>query len=301
MKNMNLYNTQLETFLRVADAGSFNKAAAEAFITPTAVIKQINLLEASLDVKLFERTHRGLILTKAGKSLYQDAKYIIQYCKDSVIRARNAMQEDTNVIRIGTSPMTPAQLLMPLWPKIQEQCPDMKFQIVPYENTPENAREILANLGKNIDVVGGIFDDTMLDLRHCAGLELSREPFCCAVSIHHKLAVKNRLKIQDLYGENLFLMRRGWSNYVDCLRDDIWQNHGQIHIVDFDFYNMTVFNRCENSEDVLLAIPGWANVHPLLKVIPVEWEHSIPYGLLHSPQPSAIVSRFLTAAQNAAG
>lgn len=166
-----MYNTQLETFLRVADAGSFNKAAAEAFITPTAVIKQINLLEASLDVKLFERTHRGLILTKAGKSLYQDAKYIIQYCKDSVIRARNAMQEDTNVIRIGTSPMTPAQLLMPLWPKIQEKCPDMKFQIVPYENTPENAREILANLGQNIDVVGGIFDDTMLDLRHCAGLE----------------------------------------------------------------------------------------------------------------------------------
>lgn len=296
---MNLYNTQLETFLRVADEGSFNKAAAEAFITPTAVIKQINLLEASLDVKLFERTHRGLILTKAGKSLYQDAKYIIQYCKDSVIRARNAMQEDTNVIRIGTSPMTPAQLLMPLWPKIQEQCPDMKFQIVPYENTPENAREILANLGQNIDVVGGIFDDTMLDLRHCAGLELSREPFCCAVSIHHKLAAKNRLKIEDLYGENLLLMRRGWSNYVDCLRDDIWQNHGQIHIVDFDFYNMTVFNRCENSEDILLAIPGWANVHPLLKVIPVEWEHSIPYGLLHSPQPSAIVSRFLTAAQNA--
>lgn len=299
MKNMDLYNTQLETFLRVADAGSFNKAAAEVFITPTAVIKQINLLEASLDVKLFERTHRGLILTKAGKSLYQDAKYIIQYCKDSVIRARNAMQEDTNVIRIGTSPMTPAQLLMLLWPKIQEQCPDMKFQIVPYENTPENAREILANLGQNIDVVGGIFDDTMLDLRHCAGLELSREPFCCAVSIHHRLAAKNRLKIQDLYGENLLLMRRGWSNYVDCLRDDIWQNHGQIHIVDFDFYNMTVFNCCENSEDVLLAIPGWANVHPLLKVIPVEWEHSIPYGLLHSPQPSAIVSRFLTAAQNA--
>ena len=67
-----MYNPQLETFLRVADAGSFNKAAEEAYITPTAVIKQINLLENSLDVKLFERTHRGLILTKAGKSLYQD-------------------------------------------------------------------------------------------------------------------------------------------------------------------------------------------------------------------------------------
>ena len=295
-----MYNPQLDTFLRVADAGSFNKAAEESYITPTAVIKQINLLESSLGVKLFERTHRGLVLTKAGKSLYQDTKYIIQYCKDSVTRAKNAMQEDTNIIRIGTSPMTPAQLLMQLWPRIQEQCPDMKFQIIPYENTPENAREILANLGRNIDVVGGIFDDTMLDLRHCAGLELSREPFCCAVSIHHRLAAKDKLKIQDLYGENLLLMHRGWSHYVDRLRDDIWQNHNQIQIVDFDFYNMHIFNHCENSDDVLLAIPGWANVHPLLKVIPVVWEHGIPYGLLHSSQPSEIVKRFLAAAQGAA-
>lgn len=290
-----MYNPQLETFIHVADAGSFNKAAEESYITPTAVIKQINLLEASLDVKLFERTHRGLTLTKAGRSLYQDTKYIIQYCRDSVIRAKNAMQEDTKVIRIGSSPMTPAQLLMPLWTKIQVHCPDMKFQIVPFENTPENAREILGNLGKNIDVIGGIFDETMLHLRRCAGLELSHEPFCCAVSIHHRLAVKDRLTVKDLYGENLMLMRREWSNYVDRLRDDIWQKHSEIHIVDFEFYNMDVFNRCENSNDVLLAIPGWASVHPLLKVIPVEWEYSIPYGLLHSPQPSETVKQFLAA------
>lgn len=89
-----MYNPQLETFLRVADAGSFNKAAEESYITPTAVIKQINLLEESLGVKLFDRSHRGLQLTKAGRSMYQDAKYIIQYCRDSVTRAKNAMQED---------------------------------------------------------------------------------------------------------------------------------------------------------------------------------------------------------------
>lgn len=292
-----MYNPQLETFIRVADAGSFNKAAEEAYITPTAVIKQINLLENSLDVKLFDRTHRGLNLTKAGKSLYNDTKYIIQYCKDSVIRAKNAMQDDTSVIRIGTSPMTPAQLLMELWPKIQCHCPDIKFQIIPFENTPENAREILANLGANIDVVGGIFDETMLDLYHCAGLELSREQFCCAVSVHHRLAAKDRLKFKDLYGENLMLMRREWSHIVDNLRDNILQNHSEVNIIDFDFYNMNVFNRCENGNDVLLAIPGWANVHPLLKVIPVEWDYSIPYGLLHSTQPSETVTRFLEAVQ----
>lgn len=292
-----MYNPQLETFLKVADAGSFNKAAEEAFITPTAVIKQVNLLEDSLGVKLFIRSHRGLTLTKAGQSLYNDARYIIQYCRDSVTRAKNAMQEDMGVIRIGTSPMTPAQVLVELWPKIHALCPEIKFQLVPFENTPENAREILKNLGQNIDVVAGIFDETMLELRQCAGFELSRQPLCCAVSIHHPLAAKNSLTVQELYGEKLMLMRRDWSRYVDELRDDIWQNHPQIRIEDFDFYSVEVFNRCENGGSILMAVQAWENVHPLLKVIPVEWNHAIPYGLLHSPQPSETVQKFLSATQ----
>ena len=63
------------------------------------------------------------------------------------------MQQDEHIIRIGTSPMTPAQVLLALWPKIHEHYPNMKFQLVPFENTPENAKEILANLGQNIDIV----------------------------------------------------------------------------------------------------------------------------------------------------
>ena len=290
-----MYNPQLDTFICVVDSGSFNKAAEKLYISPPAVIKQINLLEESLDLQLFVRTHRGLVLTNAGKSLYQDAKYIIQYCKDSVTRAKNAMQESENIIRIGTSPMTPAQVLVDLWPKIQKSCPNTKFQLIPFDNTPENAREILGNLGQNIDVVAGIFDETMLNLRQCAGLELTREPICCAVSVHHRLAQKDRLSTEDLYGEKLMLMRRNWSHYVDLLRDNIWKNHPQIQIVDFDFYDVAAFNQCENNNCVLMAVENWRYVHPLLKILPVDWGYTIPFGLLHSPNPSPTVKRFLQA------
>ena len=71
-----MYNHQLDTFIVVADSGSFNKAAEALFISPPAVIKQINLLEDSLGVRLFTRTHRGLQLTKAGQSVYEDARPI---------------------------------------------------------------------------------------------------------------------------------------------------------------------------------------------------------------------------------
>lgn len=292
-----MYNPQLETFVCVVEAGSFNKAAERLYISPPAVIKQINLLEENLDIRLFIRTHRGLQMTEAGKSLYQDAKYIIQYCKDSVTRARNAMQESEEIIRIGTSMMTPAQILVDLWPRLQEYCPDIKFRLVPFENTPENAREILGNLGQNIDVVAGIFDETMLQLRRCAGLEISRESVCCAVSIHHRLAVKERLTVNDLHGETLMLMRRNWSHYVDMLRDDLRENHPEISIEDFEFYDVTAFNKCENNNCVLMAIENWKYVHPLLKILPVDWGYTIPFGLLHSPEPSPMVSRFLKAVE----
>ena len=294
-----MYNPQLETFLCVAESGSFNKAAEKLFISPPAVIKQINLLEENLGLQLFLRTHRGIQLTEAGKSLYQDAKYVIQYCKDSVTRARNAMRNTDDVIRIGTSPMTPAQVLVELWPKLQNYCPGTKFHLVPFDNTPENAREILGNLGQNIDVVAGIFDETMLNLRQCEGLEISREPICCAVSVHHRLAQKDFLTIQDLYGEKLMLIQRGWSHSVDLLRDNLWKNYPQIEIVDFNFYDVNAFNQCENNNCVLMAVPKWQYVHPLLKILPVDWGYTIPYGLLHSPAPSPVVKQFLYAVEKA--
>lgn len=290
-----MYNPRLETFIHVADAGSFNKAAEKLFITPTAVIKQINLLESNIGVKLFDRTHRGLLLTNAGRSFYNDAKYIIQYSNESVARAKNAMQDSVATVRIGSSPLTPTQLLVDLWPKIHNICPDIKFQLIPFENTPENAREILSNLGQNIDVVAGIFDESYFNRSHCTGFEICRVPICCAVSLNHPLAQKDVLTIEDLYGETLMLIRRGWSSYVDRLRDEIWTNHTDINIVDFNFYNVDVFNQCQNSNDILMAIDAWRGVHPLLKIIPVAWDYSIPYGLLHSDMPSDNVQKLLTA------
>ncbi len=288
-----MYHHQLDTFIRVADAGSFSRAAEALYISSTAVMKQIDRLEEALGVQLFVRTPRGLTLTNAGKSYYQDAKYMIQYAQDAQTRAKNAMQEDGNILRIGTSLMTPHQFLMDLWPQIHTRLPDLKFQIVNFENTPENAREILANLGQNIDIVARIFDETMLHLRACAAYELNRQPLCCAMSIYHPLAQKERLTIQDLYGQDLMLMKRDWSKYVDALRDELWRDHPQIHIVDFSFYNVEAFNQCENNGALLMAVPIWQSVHPLLKILPVEWEHDIPFGLLHAPEPSPTVRKFL--------
>ena len=105
------------------------------------------------------------------------------------------MQSNNNIVRIGASLTTSHQVLIDLWPQIRALRPELKFQIVNFENTPENAQEILAHLGQNIDIVAGIFDETMLNLRGCAAFELSRQPLCGAMTIYQPLAHQNRLAI----------------------------------------------------------------------------------------------------------
>lgn len=290
-----MYNPQLETFICVTESGSFSKAAAKLYISAPAVIKQINLLENSLGLKLFERTHRGLAITKAGKSLYRDAKYMIQYSKDSLQRAQDAMKEEVDEIRVGTSSLTPPDIFVNLWPRIQKIYPSMTLKLIPFENTPEHAREILANMGQNIDVVSGIFDEALLKYRDCDATEISRVPFCLAVSIRHRLAQKEIIHLSDLSGERLMLMKRGWSCYMDVLRNDIIRNHPDIQVVDFDFYNIEAFNRCERDGEVLPAFPSWERVHPLIKIIPVDWSYTMPFGILHAKYPSAKVRRLIQA------
>lgn len=294
-----VYNHQLNTFIATADAGSFSKSGEALNVSPTAVMKQINLLEDALDVRLFNRTPHGLTLTAAGASYYEDAKYMIRYAREAAVRAKNAALKGGDMIRLGNSLMTPCGFLVDMWPRIHEKFPELKFEIINYENTPENAREILKNLGQNIDVVAGIFDDTLLNLRGCDAVELERVPICVAVPIHHTLAGKSRLKISDLYGCRLLLICRGWSRYMDALRDDISARHPQIDIVDFPFYNLDVFNRAEHEGMLLAAVPFFSDVHPLLKVVSVVWEHEMPFGFLFSHNPSASVKRFLDAAHDA--
>lgn len=111
------------------------------YISANAVMKQINLLERNIGFPLFERTHIGLKLTVSGKSFYKDAKYIIQYSKEDI--TRTSQIKDEHIIRLGVSFATPVDYIMDLWNQMNDQA--LKLELVPFENTPENAKEIMKN------------------------------------------------------------------------------------------------------------------------------------------------------------
>ena len=266
-----MYNHQLDTFIQVAELGSFSKAASALYISPTAVIKQMNILESNLGITLFNRTHQGLTLTSAGQSLLSDARHIIRVCDEAAERARKANDAERNVIRIGSSPMTPSGFFSDMWPMISWELPNSTLKLVIFENTPENARRILANLGEDIDIVAGVFDDDFLASRRCAALELSRQPLRLMLSSSHPLASKEVLELDDLAGQKVLVNQRGWNHVTDAVADDLRASGIPVEVEEYEFINMDMFNRCEEEGALLVAIDPWKDVHPLLSCKMVAW------------------------------
>lgn len=290
-----MYDLRLDTLLLCANLESFSKAANELYLTPTAAIKQINALEADLGVTLFERTHRGLILTPAGKQLVIEAEALKKWSEKALRRVRAAQKQADSVLHIGITPLTPMSLLAGLWPSIQPQIPDLSFEMVSFENSLTSAVEILKNLRQGIDLVAGVFDDQMLVLRKCQGLEVKAAPFCIGGPYDHPLAKKSRLTLADLENEVTLTIQKGWSDVTDRMSEDLLSLVEGLRLDYFEVYSTENISRSVVENKLLIALEHWGSIHPLLRFIPIDWPYTISYGFLYGNNPSRPVQRFLDA------
>ena len=290
-----MYNPVLDTFITVVDCGSFTKAAEHLYISPTAIMKQMNSLENHLNLKLIERTPSGIHLTPAGKVIYKDAKFMIDYSRKSIASANAAAVAHDTTFCVGTSLLNPAKPFMDLWYRVNKDFPDYKLHLVPFEDNHEGILSEIEKLGEKFDFLIGVCDSRKWLMR-CEFLPLGTYQKMIAVSRDHRLASKKLIEIEDLYGQTLMMVPSGDSGTNDFIRNDLEKNHPSIQIEDTPtFYDMTVFNRCAETVKVLLTIECWRDVHPGLVSIPVRWDYSIPYGLLYSADASEDVRRFVGA------
>lgn len=286
-------NEQLTVFIQVAESGSFSKAAEKLFVTPTAVMKQINSLEKQVGMPLFIRTNHGVELTEAGTSFSKDAEFILQYFQETLLRTRQTSHVGKHVIRVGTSILNPCKVLLDLWNEISHQYPQFEIKIVPFEDDTYTLPNTYRNIGKHFDfIVGPFLTENWKDYSHV--LKLGNYRFCFAVSRKHRLASKKKLSITDLYGEKLVVVKGGTSATIDEISEFFIKNHPKIHIKSVPrLYDIDVFNRCGQSNVVLLTLDAWTNVHPSLVTIPSDLDFTIPYGLMYPLNPSEYVNEFL--------
>ena len=292
-----MYNPLLDTMITVADCGSFLKASEKLYISPTAIMKQMNQLERHIGLPLFVRTSKGAALTAAGESVYRDAKQLIIQSREAVWRAYQAENIDQILIRLGTSALYPCKPFMDLWNKVREQHPRFKLRVVPFEDS--STETAFANVGKKYDVMTGPFDSVYV-ARFNRFLELGRCHFCISMPWGHRLSQRESLSYKDLHGEKLMIQEAGNSPVNDRIRNEIEKEHPQITILDVPcHYDLEVFNRCGEEDCLLLSLENWKDIHPSLVSVPLMTDDTIPYGMIYSAKAGQETRHFLQIIQKA--
>ena len=293
-----MYNRELITFIAVADHGSFLKAAQKLYTTPASVMNQMNKLESLIGVKLIERTNQGARLTAAGRSVYQDAKQMIEFADEAVQKARKLAFSEQNIIRVGTSIMRPCKRLIDLLSEIDDGNLPFQMQIVPFDDGPAGLDSALSALGNQIDCFVSPCNSAEWQKQYSIFL-LDNIPCRIAVPRKHYLSKKKSLCWSDLDGETFMILKRGDSSVIDLIRDDILEDHQKIRIADVpNFYDTSIFNECEQMNYLMETLDIWADIHPSLVTLPMNWDYEIPYGIVYAKKPSKAVTEFIDIIQN---
>jgi DNA-binding transcriptional LysR family regulator len=282
---------QLKIFVAVANNHSFNKAANQLFISAPAVIKQINALENSIKVQLFNRTHNGVFLTKAGESFYQDATKLIAAYDQSINRAQD-LSSEKQTLKIGAGPLATGTGTTNLWLEIGRKNPNLVFQFIPCSCSLGSFNEFLASINKDFDLVSSIYDLNLLKKYNLEATELDITPLKISVPIQNPLAKKEKLAISDLENQTVALPIKGEFTSFDHARDLLSKN-AKIRIQNISGFDMNVLNSCVKNDWLLCSADDWQTAHPMLKAKNVDWDCSVPFGLVYGKKHNAAVSEVL--------
>ncbi|GAA3547987.1 LysR family transcriptional regulator [Zobellella aerophila] len=98
---------KLKYFLSVVDEGSITSAAKKIPIAQPALTRQIRLLEEGLGTRLLDRNHKGVVLTRAGEFLYDNAMRLVADFDNVAKKTKAIADGDVDSLSIGITTIHP--------------------------------------------------------------------------------------------------------------------------------------------------------------------------------------------------
>ena len=121
---------KLRVFHAVAQAGSFTHAGETLNLSQSAVSRQIGALEESLNVPLFHRHARGLILTEQGELLHRTAREMFAKLSMTTARIKESREQPTGLLRVTATVAFGSVWLTPRLKEFLRQYPEMDFSLM---------------------------------------------------------------------------------------------------------------------------------------------------------------------------
>lgn len=234
---------QLRYFVAAAECRSFTRAAAQYYISQTAITQQIHALEEGLGVMLFDRGSRPISLTPAGTIFLTDARAILERMDHAAMRVREASVGMVGTLRIGYTKGFERSNLSNTLQRFHAEYPNILMSCY-----RRNTDHLAAGLLKDEYEIIFTWDSTEIVKNEDVECKLiERNPLVVAVYGSHPLARRTSLKREELRGERILFMTP--SSTGDSVGD-----HKFYEMYEKAGYQPDILFRSNDAESILMMV-----------------------------------------------
>lgn len=198
---------ELRYLVSVADQRHFGRAARACNVTQPTLSAQIQKLERTLGVKLFERSSKSVHPTAIGERVVEQARAVLDATEKIRELAQSGQAPLSGPLRLGVIPTLAPYLLPCFVPALRTEHPALELAIREVKTS-----ELLDDLVQHRLDCGLLA--TPVPTAGIVSEELFQEPFFLLAPREHELARKKKLGEADLLGQRVLLLDEG-----HCLRD----------------------------------------------------------------------------------
>jgi LysR family transcriptional regulator for bpeEF and oprC len=156
----------IRVFVRIAEAGTFVKAADSLNIPKPTVTKLIQTLEAHLGVKLLRRTTRRVTVTPEGALYHEHATRLIAELEEMDGRVAGVRAQPKGLLRVDIGSSLANIVLIPLLTDFRRRYPDIQLHV----GVSDRAVDLISD-GVDCVIRGGVLADSSLVARRIADLK----------------------------------------------------------------------------------------------------------------------------------
>ncbi|NYE62776.1 DNA-binding transcriptional LysR family regulator [Duganella sp. 1224] len=164
----------LRIFVRIAEAGTFGKAADQLNMPRSTASKLLQDLEDHLGTRLIHRTTRTITVTPEGAQYYERARRLLGDLEDMDTATRQTRAQPKGRLRIDIGSIHANQLLLPALPRFQAAYPDIELRV----GVSDRPTDLISE-GIDCVIRGGALADTTLIARKLCEMEFVT---CCHAS-----------------------------------------------------------------------------------------------------------------------
>ncbi len=190
----------IQAFVSVAELGGFNKAADELHLTPTALTRRVQKLEAYLGLSLLERTTRSVALTAVGQEFLPKARALVSEMNSAVGQLKEMARTSSGSFTLACMSTMSARLLPALIRLYADQHPANRIRLL--DMSSNEVRD--AVLGRKAELGIAIHGEAHPELEERFLFD-DALAFYCHES--HPFAERPRVAWKDLRGSDLIIVR----------------------------------------------------------------------------------------------